>query len=195
MSFISRGAMKQTLNSVVKYSTGCPSNRKTIMPTPRAKVSNLNVLAYRIFIVIIQVGRPDCPPGATRPPRGQEASRPPRHPRQHPRTRPWIPCCCPVVRKTDQVDKIAMKLPPCAGGLPRSPTRASLPTMLARGRLLSLSPLEMFPDLSLDLRPLASGGISHRYPLPSLTTTNSKLNHHQNYNPTPSPHLVDHHHR
>merc|ERR1712212_483403 len=46
-----------------------------------------------------------------------------------------------------------------SGGLPRSPTRVSSPTTLARDRLLSRSPLETFPDLSLDPLPPLSGGL------------------------------------
>ena len=40
------------------------------------------------------------------------------------------------------------------------PTRVSWPTTLARGKLLFQSPLETFPDLSLDLRLPVSGEIS-----------------------------------
>ena len=56
MDLIRLGAIKQTLNLVVKHSTGCPSfqtkfeTEKTIIPTPNAKISNLNVLSYHIFI-------------------------------------------------------------------------------------------------------------------------------------------------
>merc|ERR1712037_4291 len=58
-----------------------------------------------------------------------------------------------------------------SGGLPRSPTRASLPTTLVRGRFLVLSPLETSPDLSLDPLPLLSGGLPRLLTRVSLPTT------------------------
>merc|ERR1711910_85381 len=54
---------------------------------------------------------------------------------------------------------------------PRSPTRVSSPTTSARGRLLSRSPLETFPDLSLDPLLLLSGGLPRSPTRVSLPTT------------------------
>merc|ERR1712037_772026 len=57
-----------------------------------------------------------------------------------------------------------------SGGLPRLPTRVSLPTTLVRGRFLVLSPLETSPDLSLDPLPLPSGGLPRSPTRVSLPT-------------------------
>merc|ERR1711971_319370 len=58
-----------------------------------------------------------------------------------------------------------------SGGPPILPTRVSLPTTLARGKQLSRSPLETFPDLSLDLPLLPSGGPPRLPTRVSLPTT------------------------
>merc|ERR1711872_867210 len=84
------------------------------------------------------VGCPDCPPGPTRPPRGQEASRPPRHPWQHPRTRPWIPCCCPVVGRPDCPS--GPTCPPCWQEVCRSIPRRRLCCFLPQLPLLQPGP-------------------------------------------------------
>merc|ERR1712083_911066 len=55
-----------------------------------------------------------------------------------------------------------------------SPTGVSLPTMLAKGRLMVSSLLETFPDLSLDLLLLPSGGLLRSPTRVSLLTILAK---------------------